>query len=113
MDRDLLWAAIALVLVFEGSAGALGSGQGRARVRLEPRDGQTRLRWWVQVQLSGRLAQFGNRLVEATARKLSEEFFRRLAGTLGGREATGSGSAPTPASWLGRLLHALFSFLRK
>ncbi|HSV51529.1 MAG TPA: FAD binding domain-containing protein [Burkholderiaceae bacterium] len=73
-----------LTLVFVGQAGALGSGEGTARVRLEPTaDGGTLLHWWVQVQLGGRLAQFGNRLVEASARKLSKEFFDRFGAVLG------------------------------
>ncbi|WP_298213835.1 FAD binding domain-containing protein [Acidovorax sp.] len=73
-----------LTMVFVGQAGALGSGQGTARVRFEPTaDGGTLLHWWVQVQLSGRLAQFGNRLVEASSRKLSEEFFQRFSAVLG------------------------------
>ena len=100
-----------LTLVFRGSAGALGSGQGRARVRLEPVGGQTRLHWWVQVQLSGRLAQFGNRLVEATARKLSGEFFERMG------QALPSDASPRPivqtASWWRRLLQFFFPSLGK
>ena len=72
-----------LTLGFVGQAGALGSGQGTAQVRFESTDdGGTDLHWWVQVQLSGRLAQFGNRLVEASARKLSTEFFQRFSDAL-------------------------------
>lgn len=102
-----------LTLVFQGSAGALGSGQGTAQVRLEPLDaGHTRLHWWVQVQLTGRLAQFGNRLVEATARKLSGEFFERIG------LALQSGDAPlSPAlralPWWRRLLNVFFPSLGK
>ncbi len=102
-----------LTLVFEGSAGALGAGQGTAQVRLEPVGaGQTRLHWWVQVQLSGRLAQFGNRLVEATARKLSGEFFDRFSQAL----QSGGLHAPHPAqalSWWRRFLQIFFSSPRK
>ena len=101
-----------LTLIFQGNAGALGSGQGTSQVRFEVADaGHTRLHWWVQVQLSGRLAQFGNRLVEATARKLSGEFFDRIALALGdGQPAT---DATAGAPWWRRLLQSLFSFLRK
>lgn len=102
-----------LTLGFAGQAGALGSGRGTARIRLEPvAGGGTRLHWWVQVQLAGRLAQFGTRLVEATARKLSEEFFKRLERVLQGDAA----SRPVAASWLQRLLERIerfFSFLGK
>lgn len=81
--RDLV-PPRSLTLIFEGKAGALGSGQGTARVLLEPTtSGGTQLHWWVQVQLGGRLAQFGNRLVEGSARQLSEVFFDRLSAALG------------------------------
>lgn len=94
-----------LTLVLRGNAGAMGSGQGQARVRLEPLNGQTRLHWWVQVQLSGRLAQFGNRLVEATARKLAGEFFERMG------RALSSGQIPPSlqtAPWWRRLIRFFF-----
>lgn len=102
-----------LTMVFVGQAGALGSGQGTARVRFEPTaDGGTVLHWWVQVQLSGRLAQFGNRLVEASSRKLSEEFFERFGRVLG----VPAGQRPSPLSpWrrLQGLLARWFSVFRK
>jgi len=97
----------ALSLVFGGQAGALGSGRGTARVRLEPlHDGQTRLHWRVQVQLGGRLAQFGTRLVEATARELAGEFFGRLGQALGPQAGPGA-AATLPLPWWRRLLRRL------
>jgi len=101
-----------LTMVFVGQAGALGSGQGTARVRFEPTpDGGTLLHWWVQVQLSGRLAQFGNRLVEASSRKLSEEFFARFSRVLG----VPADRPPPLSPWhrLQRLLARWFSLFRK
>ncbi len=51
----------AMQLVFHGDAGALGASEGNVQVRLSPAaDGGTRLDWWAQVRLAGRLAQFGN-----------------------------------------------------
>lgn len=101
-----------LTMVFVGQAGALGSGQGTARVRFAPTaDGGTVLHWWVQVQLSGRLAQFGNRLVEASSRKLSEEFFERFSRLLG----VSADHLPPPSAWhrLRRLLARWLSLFRK
>jgi CO/xanthine dehydrogenase FAD-binding subunit/carbon monoxide dehydrogenase subunit G len=82
-----LRAPHSLALRFEGSAGALGGGRGTAQVTLRPEAGGTRLDWRAQVQTSGRIAQFGNRLLEATSRKLSEEFFAALTRCLNGTAA--------------------------
>lgn len=108
----------ALTLVFVGQAGALGSGEGTARVRLEPTaDGGTLLHWWVQVQLSGRLAQFGNRLVEASSRKLSAEFFHRFSAVLGtplpATPDVAGGARSTPWRRLQHLLVRWFPFFGK
>jgi len=95
-----------LTLGFVGQAGALGSGQGTAQVRFEPTaDGGTDLHWWVQVQLSGRLAQFGNRLVEASARKLSAEFFQRFSAVL----HLGDGQTPSGVQQRGIAWRAIWS----
>ena len=110
-----------LTLGFVGQAGALGSGQGTAQVRFEPAaDGGTVLHWWVQVQLSGRLAQFGNRLVEASARQLSEEFFRRFSALLQIPDGPIPSAVPGAGHAVRTLLTCLqswtqriFSFLRK
>ena len=100
-----------LTLVFDGQAGALGAGRGTARVRLQPAaDGGTLLHWWVQVQLSGRLAQFGNRLVEASARKLSEEFFQRFSQGLGIAAPAGTRAPASPWGWLRQVIARLTSF---
>jgi hypothetical protein len=58
------------------------------------------------VQLSGRLAQFGNRLVEATARKLAGEFFERMGQALSSGQMS---PALQTAPWWRRLIRFFFS----
>lgn len=60
----------------EGQGGAAGFGKGGAKVTLEDApNGQTLLKYQAQAQVGGKLAQIGSRLVDATAKKLAEEFF--------------------------------------
>jgi carbon monoxide dehydrogenase subunit G len=100
-----------LTLVFTGQAGALGSGQGTAEVRLEHVGAaRTRLHWRANVQLGGRLAQFGTRLVEATARELAGVFFERLGQTLA-TDSPQAPRAPRALPWWRRLLRRFRSWV--
>lgn len=73
----------------EGQGGVAGFGKGSATVRLDAEGPtQTVLRYTAQATVGGKLAQIGARLVDATARKLADEFFGRFAAVVG---------APSPA----------------
>lgn len=65
-------------LVFEGAGGAVGVAKGNAQVILWPGEGCTTLQYESDVQISGKLAQVGARLIDGVARKLSAEFFDRF-----------------------------------
>jgi hypothetical protein len=43
----------------------------------------TRLTYAVEAQVGGKLAQIGSRLIDATARKMADEFFSRFAAIVG------------------------------
>ena len=62
-------------LAFEGQGGVAGFGKGGAKVQLLPEGGSTKLTYQVKANVGGKLAQIGSRLVDAAAKKLSEEFF--------------------------------------
>jgi len=70
-------------LRFEGQGLAAGLARGSARVRLEEEPGGTLLRYAIDAQVGGKLAQVGGRLVDSAAVKLTDDFFaafeRRLA----------------------------------
>jgi CO/xanthine dehydrogenase FAD-binding subunit/carbon monoxide dehydrogenase subunit G len=87
-----------------GKAGALGSGQAQVHVHLQHVGSQTLLRWTAQPQLQGTLAQLGNRLVQASAQRLSEQFFERFSHAL-------SGEAPRGGAWF--FFYALSQPLRR
>lgn len=76
-------------IVGEGKGGAAGFARGQARVDLEDEPGGTRLRYKADVNVGGKLAQVGSRLIQGTAKKLSEQFFGGFAAILGeGAEST-------------------------
>lgn len=89
-------APTSYTLKFQGQGGAAGFANGTARVSLAPSEGgQTALTYAVKAQVGGKLAQIGNRLVDAAAAKLADDFFARFAATLAPKaEAEIASAAP-------------------
>lgn len=83
------------VITGEGKGGAAGFAKGSARVELEEDGAATLLRYTVDANVGGKLAQIGARLIEGTARKMADEFFGRFAEQVAAGHA--AESAPTPA----------------
>ncbi|MDO8278534.1 MAG: carbon monoxide dehydrogenase subunit G [Burkholderiaceae bacterium] len=70
-------------LSFEGQGGMAGFGKGTAAVRLTSEGpGQTRLSYQANARVGGKIAQVGSRLVDATAAKLAEDFFKAFEGAV-------------------------------
>jgi len=67
-----------LILTFEGK-GAPGFVRGTAAIALSDEGGGTRVACDADVQVGGLIAAVGSRLVEAAARKVTDDFFRELA----------------------------------
>jgi carbon monoxide dehydrogenase subunit G len=101
-------------LIIEGQGGTVGSVKSIAKVRLSDADaGNTLLTYDVDAQVSGRLAQLGGPIMDATAKQLAARFFSGFgavfappkaatAATPRGAAAAGaSGGAPSyaPASY--------------
>ena len=63
----------------QGKGGPAGFGKGSARVSLEEQGEETVLRYDADLQVGGKLAQIGSRLVGGTARKIANDFFSRFA----------------------------------
>lgn len=77
----------------EGTGGVAGFAKGSARVALEEEGGETVMRYGVQAQVGGKLAQIGSRLVDGTARKLADQFFDRFTAAV-----NPEGSAPSTSA---------------
>ena len=85
----------------EGDGGPAGFAKGGAKVRLEENGGATVLRYEVNAQVGGKLAQIGSRLVDVTAKKMADDFFSGFAQVVTGptpEEAGPEVSAPAEAA---------------
>jgi carbon monoxide dehydrogenase subunit G len=67
----------------EGNGGAMGFAKGGADVALEEvGPEETLLRYSVKAQVGGKMAQLGARLIDSTAKQMSDQFFDRFAAAL-------------------------------
>lgn len=93
------------VISGQGSGGIAGSAKGLARVRLSEADGGTLLRYEVEAEVGGRLAQIGGPIIDATAKLLAGRFFDTFSQVVVPQTAqsdVGASSAPidTPVAAL-------------
>lgn len=85
----------------EGKGGVAGFGKGGAKVTLTEDGDGTILRYEVTASVGGKLAQIGARLIDATAKKMAEDFFGRFSQIVaaqagGGAEATAPAGVAAP-----------------
>jgi carbon monoxide dehydrogenase subunit G len=64
-------------LIIEGRGGP-GFVKGTARVQLSEKDGRTEIQCDADAQVGGLIAAVGSRLIEAAARRMMDEFFRKF-----------------------------------
>jgi hypothetical protein len=82
----------------EGNGGVAGFAKGSAKVNLVD-DGSdaTLLRYEVQAHVGGKLAQIGSRLIDATSRKMAEDFFGRFVEAVSPAGQNGAAAPETMA----------------
>lgn len=86
-------------MVFEGEGGPAGFAKGSARVELLDQGATTRLDYQAKAQVGGRIAQVGQRLIDAAAGKLADDFFTAFSAALAsGEAATAAGEPLAPSS---------------
>ena len=69
----------------EGEGGIAGFAKGGAKVHLSDLEfGETELRYEVQAQVGGKIAQIGSRLVASAAAKVSDSFFKAFETKMAG-----------------------------
>ena len=85
-------------LAGQGSGGAAGFGKGEAKVTLTDDGEGTVISYTVHATVGGKLAQIGQRLIDATAKKMARQFFESFAAYLEAEGApAGEAAAPAPA----------------
>jgi len=95
-------------IVGQGQGGAAGFAKGRAQVTLaEAGEGETDLAYTAKAEVGGKIASLGGRLIQATSRKLADEFFSAFARELNGDAVAEPEPEPEKkqgrwARWLGR-----------
>lgn len=83
-------------IVGQGQGGAAGFAKGRAAVVLTEIDAETtKLAYTAKAEVGGKLATLGGRLIQATSRKLADEFFTAFVKELSGDGEPGE-TAPVP-----------------
>jgi len=86
----------------EGTGGVAGFAKGSAKVRLDDEGADaTRLHYEVQAHIGGKLAQIGSRLIDATSRKMADDFFSRFVEAMSSpaeaKSAAAAGATAAPA----------------
>ena len=71
-------------LILEGK-GVPGFVKGSAKLQLSDKGNQTELRCEAEAQVGGMISAIGSRLIEATAKKMTDAFFRRFGEHVAGR----------------------------
>lgn len=69
-------------IVGQGNGGIAGFAKGGSQVTLVEEDGETVLSYDAKAEIGGKLAALGGRLVQATSRKLADQFFSAFTARL-------------------------------
>jgi len=83
---------------FDGQGGVAGFGKGSADVSLVPEAALTRLKYTARATVGGKMAQIGSRLIDATAAKMTDDFFKAFEGQLQAGPESADGKASTTAA---------------
>ena len=82
---------------FDGQGGVAGFGKGSADVALSAvGPASTKLAYAARATVGGKMAQIGSRLIDATAAKITDDFFKAFEAQLRARAPAGA-EAATPA----------------
>ena len=75
-----------------------GFAKGGAKITLQQDGAETILTYQVNANVGGKMAQLGSRLIDGTAKKLSEQFFNKFAELAEASEVEEVAAAPAPTA---------------
>jgi carbon monoxide dehydrogenase subunit G len=81
----------------EGEGGVAGFAKGGAKVSLADAEGGTLLRYNVEAQVGGKIAQLGARLIDGVAKSMADKFFTSFAAAVVGPGPAGAAAPPAPS----------------
>ena len=64
----------------------VGFASGEAEVKLEEENGVTKLIYTVEANVGGKIAQVGSRLIDMTAKKMADIFFKKFSETISNKK---------------------------
>jgi len=84
---------------FDGQGGVAGFGKGSADVALTPlSESSTKLAYNARATVGGKMAQIGSRLIDATAGKITDDFFKAFEAQLQARVPATAGMSSSPVA---------------
>jgi carbon monoxide dehydrogenase subunit G len=84
------------VLSGEGQGGPVGFARGRSEIFLAPSGAETTLTYNAKATIGGKLAQIGQRLIDATAKSVADEFFSKFDALMRARNEPAPAPPPAP-----------------
>jgi carbon monoxide dehydrogenase subunit G len=87
-------AGSSCVMNFEGSGGTAGMATGKSSVQLRDDGSATLVQYTATASVGGKLGQIGARMLDAAAKQMADQFFKRLSQELGDGQAL----TPVPAA---------------
>jgi len=98
--------------IIEGSGNSLvGFASGEAKVKLEDSNGGTKLSYEVEANVGGKIAQIGSRLIDMTAKKMTDIFFGKFSELLSSRNISNENIKNERSETLNKISNKKFIYI--